>query len=87
MLPAGIIAALSAVLKAGRQEAVYPVALRLMAWVPDLFDESAGLSSGARRLLVKLATRAVLALCPVSTLDSQVGLALIIRNFVAVLKR
>ena len=61
---AGVISALAAVLKAGRQEAVYPVALRLMAWVPSLFDSAAGLSSGARRLVVKLATRAVLVLCP-----------------------
>ncbi len=61
---AGVISALAAVLKAGRQGAVYPVALRLMAWVPPLFDSAAGLSSGARRLVVKLATRAVLVLCP-----------------------
>lgn len=67
----GVIAALAAVLKLGRPESTFPVALRVMAWVPPLFDDGKRLSSTARRLLVKLATRTILALCPAAQPGSK----------------
>lgn len=70
----GVIASLAAVLKLGRPESTFPVALRVMAWVPPLFDDGTRLSSTARRLLVKLVTRTILALCPAAQPGSKASI-------------